>query len=124
MKKYLLLALFCLPTHAETYGLHLASYHTAPGNNNVNPGLYVRTDGALSVQTGAYYNSLRRSTVYGMANATYHAVTVSLGAATGYRSDVVPMLAVSYRADHWRLSYVPKFGTLNKGHVLHLSYEF
>jgi hypothetical protein len=110
--------------HAETYGLHLASYHTAHGNNNVNPGLYVRTDGDLSVQAGAYHNSLRRATVYGMANASLGAVTVSLGAATGYRRDVVPMVALSYRVGHWRLAYVPKFGELNKGHVFHSTYEF
>jgi hypothetical protein len=128
MKKYLLLALFCLPAHSETYGLHIASYHTEAGHNNINPGVYVRSSAwdvlPVSVQAGAYKNSLSRATAYAMGNLSAYGATVSLGAGTGYKSRVVPMLALSYRVDHWRLAYVPKFGDINKGHVFHLTYEF
>lgn len=117
------LLLCCATAQAETYGLHLASFHTEAGHNNINSGAYVRTAGE-TWQAGAYYNSLSRATVYGMANASVFGVTASLGLATGYLKPIVPMVALSYRVDHWRVSYVQKFSDLNKGHVFHLSYEF
>lgn len=124
MKIILIPILLCCATaQAESYGLHLGSYHTEAGHNNINPGAYVRTS-SDTWQAGAYYNSLSRATVYGMGNVSALGVTASLGVATGYKKPIVPMVALSYRVDHWRLSYVPKFSDLNKGHVLHLSYEF
>lgn len=118
-------------------GLHLASYHTdrpsnpeyGPSYNNANPGLYVQTKCGLTV--GGYYNSIGRFTAH--AGYTYDAPTlpvfVSFGIATGYnyKIPVVPMAMAGFyvnRGDYrMRIGWIPKLGTANDTHVLHLMAE-
>lgn len=81
---------------AQVFGLHLGSIHDPdPGNkaNNTNPGLYVRLDNGFTV--GAYKNSLHQDTGYvGWTTPEFWRVSVTLGVASGYRSDGLIPLAV------------------------------
>ena len=130
MKTILIIStvLICGTAQAESYGMHLGSYHTEPGHNNFNPGLYVRTadlnDMPVTLQAGAYKNSIGHNTAYVAGNLSYGGTSLTLGAATGYLLPVIPILVLSQRVDHFRLSYVPKYSALNKGHTFHISYEF
>jgi hypothetical protein len=79
-------------------GLHLVSAHSAPGMNDANPGIYVRTAGGATL--GTYENSIsgtnlngndgrRRTSVYlGWTWETpSQGLALTLGAVNGYGSD-------------------------------------
>ncbi len=115
-------------------GAHLASVHSEPGFNNVNPGAYVR---AGSVAGGAYLNSHKKLSLWaGLTYETPRAAVgpvnvrgaVTGGLVTGYpRADVLPMVTGGIVADAGgreavRLTFIPN--PLPKGaHALHLSWE-
>ena len=109
-------------------GMHLASYHTAPDRNNVNPGLYATTECGLTA--GVYYNSFERPSVY--VGYVYDMrklpVFATLAVATGYRNPVTVTGLVGARIDvgdaRIRLGYVPKIKGVNAGHLVHLTLEW
>lgn len=108
---------------ALVLGLHLGTWHAAPGFNGVNPGVQVRCDGLVS---GAYHNSYRKPSVYVGYNWPRVAgpVDLALVAATGYpRAPVllapVPSIKVT---DSLRVSFVPSPKRLVS--VAHFSLEF
>lgn len=128
-------------------GLHLASWHSAPGYNNANPGLYARSSCGLiedsadlqdGVQIGTYYNSERAQTVYAawvvdaqpFARARWFGLFGTAGLATGYRAHpVIPLVMGGITAQpadrlKLRLGYIPKAGKLNDTHVIHLALEW
>lgn len=129
--------------HAEglTIGVHVGSQHlpAKPGQNNVNPGLYVRAD---SWMVGAYHNTYRETTVYAARTVTeWRSIELVAGVAYGYQYHTVagvaygasrgaftPMAGLTYAPDVkimgarpriWLLPPTPK----NSG-VLHLSLEY
>lgn len=127
MKK-LLAVLLLLPLFASadglTYGVHLGSYHSSPGYNNVNPGVYVRTGNGL--QVGAYYNSYKHPSVYvaKFVPLSRH-VDFMYGLATGYPWPVAPVGALSVHAGKVRVMYAPSLGNkLADSHVVHVALEF
>lgn len=78
-------------------GLHLASYHSNPGFNNFNPGVYVVTKDGWTV--GTYRNSEYRQSFYGgltvqgeLASRTW--VSLTVGGITGYKAENLLPLAV------------------------------
>lgn len=106
-------------------GLHLASWHSVEGYNNVNGGLYVRNE--CGIQAGVYYNSERKISTY----ATYTLENDSqpffavAGIIAGYKNrNFTPMAGVGIKIRNWRVLYVPKFAKYNDTHLLHLTYEF
>jgi hypothetical protein len=139
----LLVALLCAgAVQAEplTIGVHLASVHLpAHGQNNVNPGLYVRTGEWV---VGGYHNSFRETTVYAARTlTTIGPFDLVGGVAYGYQRHKVgnktygaspgalaPMAGLTYAPQVrvfgaqpriWILPPTPK----NSG-VVHLSLEF
>jgi hypothetical protein len=140
----LLAALLCAgAAQAEplTIGVHLASQHlpAREGQNNVNPGLYVRAD-AWTV--GGYHNTYRETTVYAARTlTTWRGVQLVGGIAYGYqlhtvagreygasRGAITPMAGITYappvrvfgaQPRIWLLPPTPK----NSG-VVHLSLEY
>lgn len=127
-------------------GLHIASAH--PGSdlpvNNVNPGVFaVNSDNWVA---GAYFNSLRRPTVYGGKRLTTGPFSLTLGLATGYDKAagpcrfglhdlpgnpcmhgeggaVIPFASPSIAWHGHRLSFLP--GALaGRSNVFHYSYEW
>lgn len=128
--------------HAEplTVGLHVGSVHfPAKGQNNVNPGLYVRT-GDWTI--GAYHNSYRETTAYAAHKlTTLGPFDVVGGIAYGYQRHSVggreygaspgalaPMVGLTYAPSIRILGAQPRFWMLpptpkNSG-VAHLSLEF
>lgn len=115
---------------AETViGLHLGSQHYPQrGQNNVNPGLYVRSAGGWTA--GAYHNSHRKLSTY--AGRTWDRdffgmrPAITAGLITGYGHAVLPMAIPSIATpdvDGWRarLAYVPKFE--KSANVVHVSIE-
>jgi len=116
-------------------GEHLVSWHSNPKGcyplkacNDFNPGLSITWDGWLG---GAYYNSLKRLTVYAGRSfvlAQAGPVTALVGGvlATGYRITpfvpvITPAVAVTL-SRHWRAQvlWIPRVGTINPTNVLHL----
>ena len=103
MRKSLLtalgLGLWCLNALAgpELIGIDIASLHAHPGMNGVNPGLYARWSNGWGV--GSYYNSERRMSLW--SGYTLHdredRFAITLGAVTGYRRKVTPMVIPSVR---------------------------
>lgn len=68
-----------------TVGLHLVSHHFPERRyqNNVNPGIYVRTaDGWTG---GVYYNTFRRVSVYGGYTLEAGPFAVTAGVVSGYQ---------------------------------------
>jgi hypothetical protein len=137
--RYLLAACLCAvagPSWAsgEVF-VHVGSVHSAPGYNNVNPGLgYARPDGR---SVGVYRNSYRRTTVY--AAQTYETradrftAGVVLGAGTGYQKQgrwpVSPLIAGTASArvapgTRVRLLYVPPTGKAAAALHLTVGYVF
>lgn len=124
-----------------TVGAHLRSWHSQPGYNNDNPGLYVRTAGGWTA--GAYCNSLSRSerkpTAPDCRATTYVGRTWSMpladgveasllvGAATGYqRGRITPVLAPSLRIGGdlaARITVIPPPNAKHAG-VVHLTAEW
>lgn len=111
-------------------GLHLASWHSAPSLESVNPGLYVRHESGFTA--GAFRNSYRRESAY--AGWTFETAdrrfALTAGAVTGYPARrVLPLLVPSVRLGLTervaaRLAYLPKPPTdFGSSHSLHLSVE-
>lgn len=112
------------PAKAATVGVHVGSWHSNPGYNNVNPGVMARADSGLTA--GAYCNSESRSERFPTAPrcqlaayAGYHRdwdlapglkVGLTGGVLTGYsRAQVLPFVVPSLLiGDHVRLIYAPK----------------
>jgi hypothetical protein len=119
---------------ADTIGLHLASWHSKPGYNNVNPGAYWRGDSGLTV--GAYCNSESRSALFPGARRCELAryvgysfeagpVTLTAGVIDGYQRGAVPMVLPSVKlGDTLRLAFIPRIDPKRGAHVLHLMAEF
>ena len=82
-------------TFAGTVGLHLASVHIPARSayNNVNPGVYYRSDAGWT--TGAYRNSLSKTSVYAGYTLQYGRFGLTAGGATGYQQTVQPLLVPS-----------------------------
>lgn len=115
-------------------GAHLATAHSQPGFEGVNPGLYVQ---AGAVSGGVYRNSHARTSVW--AGYSVHSRRLDLGlvgvraagtvgAVTGYpRAAVMPMINASLAVDAGgpvaiRFTAIPN--PLPKGaHALHVSIE-
>ena len=89
-----LLAFLGSAAHAATFGVHLGSAHFPGGSyqNNFNPGVYVRTDDGITV--GAYYNTLRRASVYAGYTFEYGPLGLLGGVVTGYQPKLID--GVSY----------------------------
>ncbi|WP_395057403.1 hypothetical protein [Polaromonas sp.] len=92
MKSNLILVLVAMAAssaQATTFGLHLGSVHSPSESyqNNVNPGVYVRTDEGITA--GMYHNTLGRVTVYAGATLEYGPFGVMAGVATGYKPKVI-----------------------------------
>lgn len=127
------LAVTCGQAKADTrVGLHLGSYHSTPGYNNTNPGVYVFHNGWTA---GTYYNSERNQSYYAGYTWEYPLgsmvrVGATAGVITGYkRADVLPMVVPSVAVSipggfgtAARLSFIPPVGGMPT--VLHLSVEF
>lgn len=106
---FALFAFLSCSAQAATFGVHLGSAHYPKGSyqNNFNPGMYVRTDDGITV--GAYYNTLRRTSVYAGYTFEYGPVGLLGGLVTGYQPKLIdsvnygqgktltPMLAMSLR---------------------------
>ena len=113
-----------------TIGAHVGSWHSLPGRNNVNPGLYVRT--ADGLQVGAYRNSERGESVYvgQMFSARLGAdleASVMVGAVHGYkRAGLLPVVMPSIRVGGdfgVRIGYIPPAAPKHS-HVVHLMAEW
>ena len=126
MVKQLLIALLAVlttATQAGTVGVHLGSWHDEPGYNNFNPGVYYIGDEGYVV--GTYYNSERHQSVYAGGVMEHGPFALMVGAVTGYENSPLMLYAVpSVKAFNFRLSWIPKVGSVNTVNVLHLSYEF
>lgn len=124
--------------HAATLGVHVGSTHYPGGSyqNNFNPGVYLRTDDGITV--GAYYNTLRRASVYAGYTYQYGPFGLLGGVVTGYQPKVIdgliygegktltPMLALSLQLPDLggfkpMVMLVPPFQ--NSPAVLHLAFE-
>ena len=119
----LILALFSQFALADTIGVHVGSWHSEPGYNNSNPGLYYKADNGFTV--GAYCNSESRSERFKNASncqvSSYVGVTkevavnenLSVGAVAfvvhGYkRASIMPALAATALvANHLRVMVIP-----------------
>ena len=121
------LALIAHNAHADTVGLHVVSEHVPQRTfNNVNPGLYYRSDTGWTV--GGYRNSLRRTSVYGGYSLGFGPLAVTAGAVTGYQDPVQPMLVPSLRlftheGISARLAYIPRVEKRISSNVWHLMVE-
>lgn len=125
-----------------TVGAHLASWHSEPGYNDRNPGLYART--AEGWTAGAYCNSESRSPLFptapacrvsayagrtwGRAIAPGLSADLTAGLITGYeRAGVLPMVVPSLRigtADlALRLAAIPRIDPKRGSHVVHVMVE-
>lgn len=126
----LALALAATTAQAGVFGQHIGSQHWPSRDyNNVNPGLYYRSDTNWTV--GAYRNSYRRLSVY--AGKTFATdlpggfeAAVTVAAISGYEESklmVAPSLA-SPKIDGWRVRFVglPRLRKDNAA-VLHLMIE-
>lgn len=113
-------------------GVHVGSWHSEPGFNNTNPGLYLRTvDGWTA---GAYRNSISRTSVYaGWTDGTELAsgvrAEVTVGGITGYRIPLLPMAVPSVRfalGEHLgaRLILIPRINPKLGAHVVSLAIDW
>ena len=109
-----LLVMAASGAQAQTLGLHLGSWHSAPGFNNLNPGLYLRTADGWTL--GAYRNSYRVTTAY--AGRTWETagdglrVSVTAGLATGYAHPwlVAPSASIPLGPVRARVVVIPGVG--------------
>lgn len=110
-------------------GLHLASWHSLPGFEGVNPGAYVRTE--CGWQAGLYRNSEDRFTVYAGKVWDMKRLPLwgSVALATGYRElPVTPIAMAGIRVRlpgrlNLRVGYIPRIHGLNEPHVIHAAIE-
>lgn len=125
----LALALVAGAAQADTIGVHIGSHHWPSREyNNVNPGLYYRTDSNWTV--GFYNNSYRRLSIYAGKTFAYELgeweAAVTLAAISGYDESklmVAPSIATPW-VDGWRARFVtlPRLSRQGAA-VLHLSVE-
>lgn len=120
--------------HADTIGLHVASWHSVQGYNNFNPGAYWQGDSGATV--GAYCNSESRSRLFPDAKRcdmsayagwtfTYGIFSATAGVITGYRRGPTPMVLPTVKlGDHLRVGFVPKIDPKTGSHVIHAMWEF
>lgn len=102
-------------------GLHLATWHTEPGLNDANPGIYLRD--ASGWTAGAYYNSQRRTSVYFGKTWQAGPWALTAGGVTGYRAaPVLPLLIPSAKLGPLRLALIPPIKRRAAGGI-HLSIE-
>ena len=106
---------------AAVVGIHLMSAHSGSGYNNTNPGAYIKSCG---IQTGAYYNSLHRMSIYSGRVFELDNMFLITGVATGYSKTVTPFLSAGFKIHKYNVWYTPKFKGLNKTHLVHISLEF
>ena len=112
--------------YAETsVGVHIGSWHSEPGFNNVNPGVYVNHNGWTA---GTYWNSLRKQSVYAGYTFEYKMFGLTVGAITGYPSPVLPLVVPSVKfaspfGGSMRVLYIPYIKQTG-AHVLHLTQEW
>jgi hypothetical protein len=131
---FLLATMLNKPAHAEAvYGLHVASQHLPDkGQNNFNPGAYVRF-GDTSI--GAYHNSYRDTTVYvSQSYAVGYGFELVGGVAYGYqrsgtsRGALTPMGGITYTSPVKIFGMTPKLfaipPTPKNSAVVHLAMEF
>ena len=108
--------------NAGTLGLHIGSQHFPTRDfNNANPGVYyIHSSGAT---IGTYYNSERRQSVYAGWTWDHGPWRLQVGAITGYKRAVLPMIAPSVALGYgFRLTVLPK---IERGGstVIHLMWE-
>lgn len=101
-------------------GLHLLSFHTAPGYETVTPGIYVQTESGYTF--GVLRNSEKGKSAYAGFTWEKDRWAFTAGAITGYKSaKVLPLLIPSYKFDNFRVSFIPN----PKGaSAFHISKEF
>lgn len=121
-----LLALVSVASHADgNIGIHVGSWHSKPGFNNFNPGVYYKSDDGWVI--GTFQNSLDRNTTYvgGVIETRNKVYSLSLNVGTGYNSPLVlfPAPSVLLRKHH-RIIYLPEFGKQNPSHVVSYCYQF
>jgi hypothetical protein len=113
-----------------TVGAHLRSWHSQPGYNNDNPGLYIRS--ADGWTAGTYRNSERRQSTYAGRTLSTHLgshveASLTLGAITGYRrAEVLPLVVPSLRIGSdigLRIAYLPPIEKTGS-HVVHIAAEW
>lgn len=105
-------------------GLHIGSHHVGSNQfNNVNPGIYVRTEDDVVI--GGYRNSIRRNTFYvaKVFETDQHPFGVVVGAATGYLLPVTPLVAGTIRMGQFRFLVIPPVAKVTPL-TFHLSMEF
>lgn len=134
----LLLAVAASTAHADTIGLHVGSWHSEPGFNNVNPGAYWRGDDGWTA--GAYCNSqsrserfpdARRCKVSAYAGRLFdHEIAPGLhvgilaGAVAGYSlAPIIPAAIGTIQYGPARLWLIPRVEK-NSAAVVSLSFEF
>ena len=124
MKAKLLALALCLaaPAMAGTLGVHIGSHHFPNKEfNNANPGLYYIADNGATV--GTYYNSERKQSYYAGYTTEFGWLRVQVGAITGYRNRVLPMVAPSISLGYgFRLVALPKLERAGAT-VVHLTWE-
>lgn len=117
-------------------GLHVGSYHSKPGYNNVNPGVYFRYD---NLAVGTYRNSLIPG-VHRPGFNTHSAYVVYLwqlhqnvelatGIITGYRTSPAPLVMPNFvfnihKNMYARVFYLPKIGKVNDSHIVSFAVEW
>jgi len=110
-------------------GLHLASFHSASGYNNSNPGVYVELPNHLTV--GHYYNSnFHESTYVAYTYDWTNEIDFTLGLTTGYQIyKYTPLLVPSYKflniydSFALRIAFIPRFFGAVQANVLHAMVE-
>jgi len=123
----------CARAEPLVIGVHAVSYHAPDrSQNNVNPGLYIRSD---RWQVGMYHNSYRDTTTY-VSHAWPLGNDFELvgGIAHGYqhsgtsRGALTPMGGITYTSPVKVFGVTPKFfaipPTPKNSAVVHLALEF
>lgn len=115
----LLLSAFAAHAEIVAVGVHIGSVHFVPrvaGEwNDTNPGVYIRTDADTVVgvlRNSEYKTSVYAAKVWETNRFAGLGLDLTLGAITGYRKPVVPLLTagLSFRSGNttFRASYLPK----------------
>lgn len=117
------------PAAAQTIGVHVASQHIPYKQryNNLNPGLYYRTDEGWV--GGFYMNSLTRPSIYVGRTFTRGGFSLTVAGVSGYTHPVQALLVPSAEIGTVagatvRLAYIPRVEKRIGSHVLHLMLEY
>lgn len=109
-------------------GLHLMTWHSQPGFNGINPGVYIKTESGLTA--GAYYNSERHWSAYaGMTFHLHERFDVTVGGVTGYSARsisplIIPSIEVwRFEGADVRLAFAPQVPRVNPSSLLHFTLE-